>query len=239
MSLDEYLSAYKPDFAYQFDNEIILNWYPKRIMSFIDRNKDVLELGIGHGFTCNHFSEYFKNYTVVDGSRSVITNFREAFPSSRAQIIEGFFEEFSPERKFDAIIMGFVLEHVDHPVDLLKKYREMLTPEGTCFVAVPNAESLHRRIGVAAGLLDSVLTLGEGDLALGHQRYYTVGSLTADLEEAGFSVRRKEGIFLKPVTTAQMASLNFTAGIIDGMCRVGLNYPELSAALLFEARVAK
>lgn len=239
MSLDDYLPAYKSDFAYQFDNEIILNWYPKRIMLFTEPGCDVLELGIGHGYTCNHFSEYFKEYTVVDGSRSVIANFRNAFPSSKANIVEGFFEEFSSEKKFDAIIMGFVLEHVDYPVDILRKYRDMLTPGGRCFVAVPNAESLHRRIGVAAGLLDSVLILGDGDLALGHRRYYTVESLTADLEDAGFSVQRKEGIFLKPVTTAQMVSLNLEESVINGLCRLGIDYPELSAGLLFEAKSAK
>lgn len=239
MSLDNYLPAYKPDFGYQYDNEIILNWYPKRIMSLTRSTDSVLELGIGHGFTCNHFSEYFENYMVIDGSPSVIANFRRTFPLSKAEIVEGFFEVFSPGKKFDVIIMGFVLEHVDKPVDILKKYRDMLTPNGRCFVAVPNAESLHRRIGLAAGLLDSALTLGQGDIALGHQRYYTVDSLAADIERAGFSIQRKEGIFLKPVTTAQLISLNLDASVIDGMCRVAVDYPELSAGLLFEAKSGK
>ena len=239
MSLDNYLSAYKPDFAYQFDNDIILNWYPKRIMALSEPSSNVLELGIGHGYTCNHFSNYFQSYMVIDGSDSVISNFKKLYPDSKAEIVEGFFEDFSPGRKFDVIIMGFVLEHVDQPTDILRKYREFLAPGGRCFVAVPNAQSLHRRFGVAAGLLDNVLTLGEGDLALGHQRYYTVDSLTADLEETGYNIRRKEGIFLKPVTTKQMISLDLSREIIDGMCTVAVDYPELSAGLLFEATSAK
>ncbi|MCQ1769260.1 class I SAM-dependent methyltransferase [Neorhizobium galegae] len=235
MSLDSHLPAYKPDFAYQFDNEIMLNWYPKRIMALTEPGNNVLELGIGHGYTCNHFSDYFHHYVVIDGSESVISNFKQVFPASKAEIVEGFFEDFSSERKFDVIIMGFVLEHVDRPKDILEKYRELLAPGGRCFVSVPNAESLHRRFGAAAGLLDNVLTLGEGDLVLGHQRYYTVASLTSELEEAGYSIQRKEGIFLKPVTTQQMISLDLRSDIIDGMCKVGIDYPELSAGLLFEA----
>ncbi|CDZ61596.1 class I SAM-dependent methyltransferase [Neorhizobium galegae] len=235
MSLDSHLPAYKSDFAYQFDNEIILNWYPRRIMALTEPSNHVLELGIGHGYSCNHFSEYFESYTVIDGSESVISNFREVFPSSKAEIVEGFFEDFSSERKFDIIIMGFVLEHVAQPADILRKYRELMVPGGRCFVSVPNAESLHRRFGAAAGLLDNVLALGEGDLVLGHRRYYTVDSLTTELEEAGYSILRKEGIFLKPITTKQMISLELGRDIIDGMCKVAVDYPELSAGLLFEA----
>ena len=79
--------------------------------------------------------------------------------------------------------------------------------------------------------------LGKGDIALGHRRLFTVSSLTTQLQDCGYRVVRQEGVFLKPFTTAQLESLELTAEIEAGMCEVGLEYPELSAALLFEAEV--
>ena len=237
--LNKYLAAYKPDFPYQFDNEIILNWYPKRIMELTSSGSTVLELGLGHGYSCNHFSEYYRNYTVIDGSAAVIENFRQTFAASNANVVEGYFEDYSPSQKFDVIIMGFVLEHVDSPSIILNKYRSLLTSGGTCFVAVPNAECLHRRFGHAAGLLDDMTTLGEGDLLLGHKRYYTAQSLTDEMEAAGYNITRKEGIFLKPMTTKQLTSLDLSPAILHGMCAVAIDYPELSAGLLFEGRALK
>lgn len=236
-ALDSHLPAYKPDFAFQFDNEIMLNWYPKRIMELTSPESSILELGIGHGYSCNHFSEYYEDYTVIDGSSAVIDNFRSSFPNSQAKIVEGYFEDYVPSRKFDVIIMGFVLEHVACPADILKKYRTMLSPGGVCYVAVPNAECLHRRFGHAAGLLGDMTELGAGDLVLGHQRYYTVDTLSDELNAAGYLITRKEGIFLKPMTTGQLTSLNLQPSIIEGMCVVAIDYPELSAGLLFESRV--
>jgi len=235
--LDSYIGAYGDDFAYAFDNAIMLNWYPKRIMALSKSDARVLELGIGHGYTSNLFSRHFNRYAVIDGSSSVIAQFRRQFPASSAEIVHSLFEDYETEEKFDVVVMGFVLEHVHSPQQVLRHFARFLAPGGRCFVAVPNAESLHRRFGHEAGLLPDLMTLGEGDKTLGHLRLYTVASLTQELTECGFRVVAKEGIFLKPLTTRQIVSLDLGADILDGMCKVGVDYPELSAALLFEAEL--
>lgn len=237
--LDSYVGAYGADFAYTFDNAIMLNWYPKRIMALSKKEDRVLELGIGHGFTSNLFAQFYSQYSVIDGSESVIAKFRQQFPSSRAQIVHGFFEEYDTTEKFDVIVMGFVLEHVDSPQQILRHFREFLAPGGRCFVAVPNAESLHRRFGHEAGLLPDMSALGDADKAFGHMRLYTVATLARELEECGYRVVAKEGIFLKPFTTRQVASLDLSAEILEGMCKVGVGYPELSNGLLFEAELQR
>ena len=134
--------------------------------------------------------------------------------------------------------MGFVLEHVDDPEQILEHYKQFIAPNGRCFVTVPNSESLHRRFGHEAGLLPDMSTLGSADRALGHQRLYTVASMTKQLQNCGYRVVRKEGVFLKPFTTSQLRSLDLSKEILEGMCKVGVAYPELSAGLLFEAEVS-
>lgn len=234
--LDSYLSAYGEGFGFAFDNSIMLNWYPERIMRRCKSADSLLELGIGHGYTTQRFSQFFSRHVVVDGSASVIEQFNQQFPDCSASVIESYFENYSPDEKFDIIVLGFILEHVADPEAILQRFKQFLAPGGRCFVAVPNGESLHRRFGHAAGLLDDMMALGAGDLELGHERLYSVTSLSAELENCGYSVLRKEGIFLKPMTTNQLLSLQLTPEIIQAMCEVGIGYPELSCGLLFEVQ---
>ena len=133
--------------------------------------------------------------------------------------------------------MGFVLEHVEDPQVVLRRFKQFLAPGGRCFVLVPNAQSLHRRFGHAAGLLDDMMVLGQGDHELGHLRAYSLHTLTEELEQAGLRVLRKEGLFLKPFMTSQMKALDLSDAITTAMCTVAIDYPELSCALMLEATV--
>ena len=135
--------------------------------------------------------------------------------------------------------MGFVLEHVDNPAEILAHFRQFLTPNGSLFVAVPNAESMNRRLGHLAGLLPDMHALSENDVLLGHKRFYNVDSLRTELRTAGYEVERVEGIYLKPITTRQLVSLNLDANIIDALCKLGLDYPELSCGILALAKDAR
>ena len=233
--LDDYLAAYGEGFGYAFDNNIISNWYPERIIRLNPGRGRFLELGIGRGVTTNRFSLHFERHVVIEGSPAVIEKFRKNFRDCKAKVVQAYFEDFDTEERFDVIAMGFILEHVENPQAILEKFRNFLAPGGRCFVAVPNGESLHRRFGQAAGFLGDLMELGKGDLDLGHRRVYSVETLSNDIERAGYRVERKEGIFLKPLTTEQLRSLSLDPKILQGMCEVGIDFPELSCALLFEA----
>jgi len=230
--LDAHVAAYKGENLYDFDNEILLTWYPHRIVMNSKGASSVLELGLGHGFTTNIFSKKFNRHVVLEGSPAVILNFRKKFPECDAQIIETYFEEFNTEEKFDVIVMGFILEHVDDPFEIISRYKQFLSPGGKIFLAVPNAEVLNRRLGHFAGMMGNMETLSENDLLLGNKRYYTVSSLSAEVERAGYQVDKMEGIYLKPFTTSQIISLNLNEKIIHALCEVGVDYPELSCGIL-------
>lgn len=232
--LDAHVKAYEGDIKYDFDNEILLNWYPKRILNETRDSKSLLELGLGHGYTTNIFSSHFTRHIVLEGSPAVIDNFKNKYPNCRCEIVETYFEKFSSDEKFDVIVMGFILEHVDDPKEILLHFRKFLAPGGKLFVAVPNAEVLNRRLGHAAGMLPDMQQLSENDYVLGHKRYYTVSSLTEDVENTGYNIVKTEGIYLKPLSTGQMISLKFDSKIIEAFCIVGIEYPELSCGILME-----
>ena len=233
-ALDAHVAAYQGCDLYDFDNEILLTWYPRRVLRHAEGFASLLELGLGHGFAANLFDSHFRRHVVVEGSPAVIRNFQDRHPECRAQIVESFFESFSTEGQFDVIVMGFILEHVDDPQQILRRYRAFLAPGGKMFLAVPNAEVLNRRLGHLAGMLNDLSALSANDHLLGHKRYYTLASLTHEVENAGYRIDWVEGIYLKPFTTAQITSLQLDIRIINSMCEVGVNYPELSCGILAE-----
>lgn len=233
-ALDNCVSAYQGGSLYDFDNEILLNWYPQRVLLHSASARSLLELGIGHGLTTSIFARRFDRHVVLDGSSAVIDNFRAKHPQCAAQVVEAYFEEFDTEERFDLVVMGFVLEHVDDPLEILRRYRKFLTPQGRVFVAVPNSEALNRRLGHLAGVLDDMAELSAHDRLLGHRRLYNIDSLRSVVAQAGYRVDRVEGIYLKPFTTRQIISLQLEHKFIDALCHCGVNYPELSCGLLAE-----
>lgn len=227
------IRVYEKSNIYDFDNSIMMHYYPNRILQLTNQKESCLELGIGHGYATEIFSEHFRNHTVLDGDRDIICSFRERFPHTR--VIETYFETWETKETFALIIMGFVLEHVESPQVILNKYKRMLKENGRIFIAVPNAEALNRRVGKEAGMLPDLELLSENDIRLGHRRYYTLKSIVKECETAGLKVVRQEGIYLKPLTTKQMLELKLTEEIIQGFLAVGREYPELSLGILLEA----
>jgi len=237
-SLDSSVDAYKKEFQYDFDNEIILNYYPDRIISKINSGS-FLELGLGHGYTVRKFLQHVEKYTILEGSKAVIKNFKTNEPElcKKVRIIDTYFENFETDESYDFIIMGFILEHVDNPDLILHRYKKLLSKNGRIFIAVPNAESLHRQIGFHAGLIDNLKSLSCADRLLGHKRYYDLHDLKKMVLDHGLKIRSVEGIFLKPFMTSQLESLNLHEDIIMGMLQVGQQYPELSNAILMELEI--
>ena len=236
-SLDALVGAYGSDFPYALDNDLMLNWYPQRVVA-LSAGRSLLELGIGHGHSARRFMAQFPRYVVVEGSSTMIDRFRAQAGTGGVEVVQAMFEDFSTTETFDVIVMGFVLEHVTDPDLILRRFRDFLTPGGSLFVTVPNAESLHRRLGHEAGLLDDLMRLSDADAQLGHQRLFTVASLRRTLEQAGYGVKAVEGLFLKPITTSQIKTLQLSAPVLHAMLKVGVPYPELSAGILMQASPA-
>ena len=143
--------------------------------------------------------------------------------------------QFSDEQ-FDIIICSHVLEHVDDPVQTLALLARWVEPQsGHVVITVPNAESIHRRVGVAMGLHSELDDLSARDLTVGHQRVYSLGSLTQTLELAGWGISEVQGFFLKPLSNAQLVESGDEA--IRALCEVSLELPpEICANLTVIAR---
>lgn len=235
-NLDSFIDAYSSEFPYSLDNNLMLNWYTDRIIEMKSGNS-LLELGIGHGYSSLKFSKAFNRHLILEGSPEIINQFKDKVENTQVEIVCTYFEDFTTNEKFDVIVMGFILEHVNDPSLVLSKYKNFLEPGGKIYVAVPNGEALNKRIGYEAGMLSDLSQLSPADHALGHKRLFTVETLNKLVEVSGYKTTRVEGIFLKPITTQQIIDLKLSDAILRAMLKLGIQYPELSVAILMELEV--
>lgn len=199
------------------------------------RAKDVLELGCSSGVMSAILLEHVRSLHMVDGSATYIERAQAKLPSPKARFTVALFEDFDPQRSFDAIVCSHVLEHVADPVAMLQRARRWLTPDGVLYAYVPNAYSVHRLLGVAMGLSESVFTMSERDRLVGHRRVYTPQTLADDLRAAGLEPGELRGVNLKPFPNAQMVGLS--DALVEGLLRVGTQIPHNAADIFYACRL--
>lgn len=192
------------------------------------RGGSCLELGPAEGVMTGLLDRAFDSLTVVDGSERFCEALRERFPD--AEVVQSLFEEFAPGRKFDAIVLGHVLEHVSDSRGLLAAAREWLGPEGRIYAAVPNARSLHRQAAVMLGMLVGEHELNETDIHHGHRRVYDPESFRQDFLAAGLRIEVFGGYWIKPLSNAQIDA-SWTPEMIRAFMELGERYPDIAAEI--------
>lgn len=233
-NLDEVASKYLQPPSVEIENDLILNWYPRRVIRRVGRVRRLLELGLGHGHTIPYFHEISDQHVVVEGSQKVIDHFLSNNSWYDGSLEVGLFETYQPSDLFDLIVMGFVLEHVDDPAEILNRYKAFLAPGGRIWIGVPNAKSLNRRLGLAMGMIDSIYDLNETDHKLGHKRNFCLNSLRELIVASGGAVMHEEGLYLKPLPLSVLQTLDNFDENMQAMMTVGVDFPELCVGLLVE-----
>lgn len=165
----------------------------------------VLDVGCADGVMAKALSNKF-DVTGLDGSEKLIKRARTIAP--KAKFIFSLFEKFKPKQKYDNVVLSFILEHVDNPKQLLQLTKEWVKDDGIIIILVPNAESIHRRVGKQLGMLKDLHDLNETDLSQGHRRVYDLDSLSREIENVGLKIIEKDGYFLKFLSEKQMEDWN-------------------------------
>lgn len=120
--------------------------------------------------------------------------------------IQSFFNEF-PNERFDVIVFGDVLEHIDNPVSILQKCREFLNPNGRVVASIPNVSHVAIRTMLIEGRWD-YSDLGILDRT--HLRFFTRDSAIEMFSDAGYQVH-------------QISAVRLPAEQVDSLCHLGLN----------------
>jgi SAM-dependent methyltransferase len=117
-------------------------------LSFISRYKGgghLLDIGAGKGEFLYEAGRNKWEAIGVEPSPNFCEFAREHYNS---KIYEGFLSEVSAIQKsyFEVVTLNHVLEHIDHPDEILKLVSEYLVEDGLLFIEVPNADSYLLKI---------------------------------------------------------------------------------------------
>src|SRR5205814_1973330 len=125
------------------------------------RGPRILEMGCSDGTSTRFLLAKAQSLYVIDGAAEYCDIVRKNLSDPRLRITQTLFEQYVPEAPFDDIVLARGLDYIESPVKLLKQINLWLRPGGRFHLVVQNAQSLHRRLGVALGLMPKIDHLNE------------------------------------------------------------------------------
>ena len=177
---------------YTFDEK--LDTIEKILLS---KSKRVLDIGSGPGFFLRRAKK--RGWNVLGIEPSLIASIYSK--KHNIPTIQKFFYEVDIEElgKFDAIHIFDVLEHVNHPIDVIEKSYSLLKRGGVMVVEVPNDfNPLQKIIQKSLKKKEYWITLSsnsKNSSHLDHLNYFNFSSISNLLKRAGFKIILKESTF--------------------------------------------
>ena len=225
------LKSIAENFSYQAGFNGRLSKYRWQfVLSNLPTNRAAaIDIGFGEGYHLASLCSNFGSVVALEPAKPFFNTVNNSINFSNLELKNQLFEEYQAEKKFDCVLILGVLEHVQSPISLLSKARQLLQPGGVLIATVPNANSVHRQLGVKMGLIKSLDELGELDFQVGHRRYYDPRMLTDHAIKAGFTGVSTTGIMLKFLPNSLMNSI--PDEICDGLFSLGMDYPEMAAEI--------
>ena len=220
---------------YSYDFDARIRGYAIRTFSPYFSGGRALELGCHKGDFTRRLFPFFKDITVVEGSRDMAA-FTSVRVGGRAKVLQGDIETVELEGTYDAIFLINVLEHTEDPGLVLRRIKSWLSLNGWAFILVPNAYAPSRQVAVKMGLLEKETGVTEGEYTHGHRRTYTAGALGREALEAGLSIQNAGGLFFKALANYQFDLLMekeevITEEYMEACYQLSERHPQLCASL--------
>ncbi len=119
----------------------------------------------------------------------------------------------------DCLVYGDVLEHLVDPWGVLTRHRALLSPHGSVVASIPNVQHWS----LLEHLLRGGWTYGDhGILDDTHLRFFTLASIHALFDRAGYSIRSTIGLLASPTQAA-----TFVAKLAPALDALGIDPAQL------------
>jgi SAM-dependent methyltransferase len=240
--IEGYEKRYLADYGFE---SVMVGARQRLILELLGRVRPgvVLEVGCGIDMLGARVAQArlpVEQWVIVEPAEQFFDAARSlAMGATRVDVIRGFLEDSVDAirvrcvRPPDFIVCSGLLNEVERPESVLRAARNLLGPSGTLHANVPNAFSLHRRLGRAMGIIESESELTRRNRELAQYRVFDLDGLADLAASAGFRVIEKGGYFLKPFTHAQMEAIAgvLSEQMLDGLWRLGRELPELASEI--------
>ena len=229
---EEFQDTSSHQYAYEFD-EVLRKFMIREFSQFVV-GVSVLEMGCFEGDFTKYLAKHYEKVHVIEASKTLAEIAEKKLPKN-VTFTQSTFEMAILDEKYDAIFIIHTLEHLDSPIEVLKKTQSWLKPGGRLVIAVPNALAPSRQIAVKMGIINQNTSVTEDEWRQGHRTTYSLDSLNAEVKSSGFSVIRSGGVFFKSLANFQLDAA-LRSGIIneeflEGSYQLGMHYPELCASI--------
>lgn len=221
-------------YTYKFDFDIM---HPLMMRSFDPFFKDgnILELGSSKGDFTKRLLEHFNTVTCVEASAIAIADAKERL-GAKPVFIHSTFECANLPEKYNNIVLTHVLEHLDDPIQILKRINdEWLADDGRLLLVCPNANAPSRQIAVKMGLITHNAAVTPAEAEHGHRCTYSLDTLERDVIAGGLRVIHRSGIFFKALANFQWDKILKTDIVTDeyleGCFKLGQVYPDLCSSI--------
>lgn len=158
-----------------------LNWLEKRKLKLVLQYSDarsICEIGAGKGYFVREVIRNNIDCIGIEPSNRSYACSREVVGDAVLNTSLAVYSR-SNKKKFDAVVLWHVLEHIGDLEETLAQIKGLLSEEGKLFIAVPNKASLQSRIGKARWYhLDPPR----------HIHHFTPSALKAKLEGNNFGI---------------------------------------------------
>lgn len=152
---------------FQYRNKMILDTFRSYVLRDVFVN-NVLDLGGGNGFVAKAFKDLGFHTVLVEPGYGAINAKKRGIDSIYMCSIK----DIPSSLSFDVIGIFDVIEHIESSNEFLLQASSHLNQGGRLLLTVPTYQALW----------------SSEDIVAGHYRRYTLKSLSAELEQAGFEV---------------------------------------------------
>lgn len=166
----------------------------------------ILEIGPGRNSLFQFYKETWVG-TILEPMPQNYQQLSEVFIEyPNISIVDKTIEQLGRSNKqpFDLIILSSVLHEIPNYRKALEEIYLLLENQGVLLIVVPNAESIHRQIGVNLGIISDLFQLSTTQSKMQQGVVFSIDTLTNLVAEAKFEVLQCITSFVKPLTHKQM-----------------------------------
>jgi 2-polyprenyl-3-methyl-5-hydroxy-6-metoxy-1,4-benzoquinol methylase len=185
---------------------------------FVPTGGSILDIGCAQATASLLLAERGYRVTAVEANPESIDYARQRYEFGDITFLCEDAMHFSPDEKFDAILLGEVLEHMPRPGTLIRQCRDWLNRDGIQVITTPNSLSPHNWMmpGYKPGEMESPDRADEVSGLGGRETHlfcFRPSQLTKLVRESGYEIKRQEllnSYLINPIGFHRILPLHLT-----------------------------